>query len=53
MIKLKRKFQAGDRYRPIVHIEKVKNDLPTVIKVSGNRYILQHKDQFTWKNKKK
>ena len=37
---------VGDTYRPIVHILKVKNGRPTVIKVSGREYILRHKDQF-------
>ena len=37
--------QKGDKYRPIVHIEKVKNGTPTVLQISGNRYILEHKDQ--------
>lgn len=50
---MKRILKKGDKYRPIVHIEKVKNDVPTVITVSGNRYTLQHKDQFLWKNKEK
>ena len=38
--------KVGDTYRPIVHILKVKNDRPTVIKVSGREYTLRHKDQF-------
>ena len=38
--------KAGDTYRPIVHILKVKNETPTVIKVSGEEYILRHKDQY-------
>lgn len=38
--------KAGDTYRPIVHILKVKKDKPTVIKVSGEEYILRHKDQY-------
>ena len=43
--------KVGDTYRPIVHILKVKKDKPTVIEVSGRRYVLEHKD--TWKGKKK
>lgn len=39
------KREKGDTYRPIVHIEKVKNGTPTVLQISGNRYILEHKDQ--------
>jgi hypothetical protein len=38
--------EKGDTYRPIVTIEKVKNGLPTVIKVSGEEYILRHRDQY-------
>lgn len=40
------KRKTGDAYRPIVHILKVKNDIPTVIKVSGEEYILRHKNQY-------
>lgn len=43
---MKRKLKKGDTYRPIVHIQKVKNDVPTVLKVSGQRYVLEHKDQY-------
>ena len=43
---MKREFELGEVYRPRVHILKVKNDRPTVIKVSGREYILRHKDQF-------
>ena len=38
--------KAGDTYRPIVHILKIKNGLPTVLKVSGEEYTLRHRDQF-------
>ena len=38
--------KVGDTYRPIVHILKVKKNKPTVIKVSGEEYILKHKDQY-------
>ena len=41
-----RKFKKGEKYRPIVRIAKVKKDTPTVIMVSGRRYVLEHKDQF-------
>ncbi len=44
-------YQKGDKYRPVVHIEKVKNGVPTVLKVSGRRYVLEHKDQYS-KNKR-
>ncbi len=42
----------GESYRPIVHILKVKNGLPTVIKVSGQKYMLVHKDQYRRGHKK-
>ena len=42
---------VGDPYRPIVHILKVKNDNPSVIKVSGEEYVLRHKDQYRGKRK--
>lgn len=38
--------KVGDKYRPIVHVKKVKNNVPTVLQISGRRYILEHKDQF-------
>ena len=38
--------KVGDTYRPIVHILKMKNGRPTVIKVSGREFILRHEDQF-------
>ena len=34
-----RKFEKGERYRPIVTVEKVRKSIPTVIKVSGRRYV--------------
>ena len=34
-----RKFEKGERYRPIVTIEKIRKGIPTVIKVSGRRYV--------------
>lgn len=43
---MKRELKKGDMYRPRVHIKKVKNGLPTIIELSGQRYILEHKDQF-------
>lgn len=38
--------QPGDRYRPIVTINKMKKGKPTVLQISGRRYVLDHKDQF-------
>ena len=34
-----RKFEKGERYRPIVTVKKVRKNIPTVIKVSGRRYV--------------
>jgi len=41
-----RKFKKGESYRPIVRIKRVKKDIPTVVEMSGRRYVLEHKDQF-------
>lgn len=41
-----RKFVKGEKYRPVVHVDKVKNDVPTVLKVSGRRYVLDHQDNY-------
>ena len=38
--------KVGDTYRPIVHILKTKKRTPTVIKVSGEEYVLRHKNQY-------
>lgn len=35
----KREFAEGERYRPIVTIDKLKYKVPTVIIVSGRRYV--------------
>lgn len=42
-------FKQGEMYRPNVHVLKVKNGLPTILKISGMRFILEHKDQFKGK----
>ena len=57
--KSKRKFTKGERYRPIVTIDKVRKHIPTVILVSGRRYVYDPKqlddmhdidhDEFTHK----
>jgi hypothetical protein len=41
----------GHRYRPVVTVLKVKNDVPTVIRVSGMEYVFRPKDQY-WNRKK-
>lgn len=42
----KRLFTKGERYRPIVTVDKIKKEIPTVIIVSGRRYVMDHKDQW-------
>lgn len=42
---MNRKFEKGERYRPVVKVTKVKKDVPTVVEMSARRYILEHKDQ--------
>ena len=41
-----RKFEKGEKYRPVVTVTKVKKNIPTVVEMSGRRYILEHKDQY-------
>lgn len=41
-----RTFESGERYRPIVTVLKAKKGKPTVIQVSGRRYIMDHKYAF-------
>ncbi len=41
-----RQFTVNDRYRPIVTIKKVKKDIPTVIEVSGRRYVYENVDTY-------
>ena len=48
---MKKDFKVGEVYRPRVHVLKVKNEKATVIQVSGERYILQHKDQYKGRGK--
>lgn len=36
--------QAGEKYRPVVEILKMKKGLPTKIRVSGQEYSLLHAD---------
>jgi len=35
----KREFSVGEKYRPLVTINKIKNEVPTVITASGRRYV--------------
>ena len=41
-----RKFEKGDKYRPVVTVTKVKGNTPTVVEMSGRRYVLEHVNQF-------
>ena len=41
-----RKFTKGEKYRPVVTVAKVKGNTPTVVEMSGRRYVLEHADQF-------
>ena len=41
-----RKFTKGEKYRPVVTVTKVKGNTPTVVEMSGRRYVLEHQDQF-------
>lgn len=34
-----RKFEKGEQYRPIVRVDKVRNGIPTVVMMSGRRYV--------------
>jgi hypothetical protein len=43
---MKRTFTINDRYRPIVIIKKIKKDIPTVIEVSGRRYVHENVDTY-------
>ena len=46
-----RQFEVKDRYRPIVTVKKIKKDIPTVIEVSGRRYV--HENVDTYKGRKR
>ncbi len=47
-----RTFTVNDRYRPIVTIKKIKKDVPTVIEVSGRRYVHENADTYKRGRKK-
>lgn len=49
---MNRKFTVNDRYRPIVKIKKIKKDVPTVIEVSGRRYVYENPDTYKGGRKK-
>ena len=39
---MSRRFVKGEKYRPVALVDKVKKDIPTVLIVSGRRYVLDH-----------
>ena len=41
-----RQFEVNDRYRPIVTIKKIKKGIPSVIVVSGRRYVYESADTY-------
>lgn len=49
---MKRTFHPNDRYRPTVTVKKIKKEIPTVIEVSGRRYIYESPDTSKGGNKK-
>lgn len=40
-----KKREVNSRYRPVVTVKKVKKDIPTVVMISGETYVLAHRDQ--------
>jgi hypothetical protein len=46
-----KQLKAGDKYRPVVTVLKLKRGIPTVIRVSGREYILRSPDQFNMQPK--
>ena len=43
---MKRIYTINERYRPIVTVKKIKKDIPTVIEVSGKRYVYETSDSY-------
>lgn len=43
---MNRQFEVNERYRPIVTVKKIKKDIPTVIEVSGRRYVYDYVDAY-------
>lgn len=38
--------EKGEKYRPVVMILKTKKDVPTVLKIGGRIYTLEHASEF-------
>ena len=45
-------FEVNERYRPVATVKKVKKDIPTVIEVSGRRYVYETSDSYKGGRKK-
>ena len=48
---MKRNYKPGDTYRPQVTIKKLKHNVPSVVIIGKNRYILRNEDPMTNKPK--
>lgn len=44
-------MKKGDKYKAIIEIVKIKNDIPTVIKLGGRKFVMEHPNQFRGKKK--
>lgn len=40
-----KKRLKGDVYRPVAKVVKTKGDVPSVLEISGKRYVLDHKNK--------
>jgi predicted RecB family nuclease len=38
--------EQGERYRPVATVLKERKGKPTKLQISGNTYVLQHRDQM-------
>lgn len=39
---MKKNYKVGDKFRPTVTVKKLKHGTPSVVEISGNRYILRN-----------
>lgn len=44
---MKKNRRIGDKFRPIVTILKLKHGEPSVVEISGNRYVLRNDKEDT------
>lgn len=42
---MKKNRKVGDTYRPVVTVVKLKHGEPSVVEISGNRYILRNEKE--------